>query len=122
METSRNLHSTPTLEPVRFAEFLLLRQRISDEQWLAALAGHWSANVARRRRIGRTIVDFGFLPAEVVEAEARAFHEDIDVVEVTPRSERPTVPPPFRDGPGARSGDNLPRYIARMPTPRPGEA
>lgn len=69
-----------TLEPVRFGEFLRDRQLIDDEQWLAALADHWSA--PGRRRIGATIVARGFLSAEVVEAEARAFHDELDVVEV----------------------------------------
>lgn len=86
-----------TLEPVRFGEFLLARQLITDEQWLAALADHWSnAVTGRYRRIGATIVEWGFLAPEVVEAEARAFHDDIDVIEVIPRSERVTVPPPHR--------------------------
>jgi hypothetical protein len=85
------------LEPVRFGEFLLTRNLITDEQWLAALADHWSNAVnGRYRRIGATIVEWGFLAPEVVEAEARAFHEDIDVIEVIPRSERVTVPPPHR--------------------------
>ncbi len=83
-----------TLEPVRFGEFLLLRNLISDEQWLAALAEHWSAPGGARRPIGSTIVAAGFLAREVVEREARAFHDDIDVVEVIPRSERNTVPLP----------------------------
>ena len=81
-----------TLEPVRFGEFLRDRNLISDEQWLAALALHWSA--PRRRRIGTTIVEAGFLPVEVVEAEARAFHDDIEVIEVIPRSEKATAPMP----------------------------
>ncbi|HEY1558341.1 MAG TPA: hypothetical protein VGF94_26125 [Kofleriaceae bacterium] len=83
-----------TLEPVRFGEFLLLRNLISDEQWLAALAAHWSA--PRRDKIGTTIVQNGFLSADIVEAEARVFHDEIDVVEVTPRSERSTTPMPHR--------------------------
>ncbi len=82
-----------TLEPVRFGEFLRDRALISDEQWLAALAHHWSA--ARRRKIGATIVEMGFLSQEVMEAEARAFHDDLDIVEVVPRSERNTVPMPL---------------------------
>lgn len=79
-----------TLEPVRFGEFLRDRHLITDEQWLAALAIHWSAPT--RRKIGATIIEHGFLPAEVVEAEARAFHDDLDVVEVIPRSEKLTQP------------------------------
>ena len=86
-----------TLEPVRFGEFLLVRNLISDEQWLAALAQHWSqAAMGVRTRIGNTIVEHGFLAREVVEREARAFHDEIEVVEVVPRSERITVPPPHR--------------------------
>jgi hypothetical protein len=69
-----------TLEPLRFGEFLRDRRLIDDDQWLAALADHWSA--PRHRSIGATIVARGFLSAEVVEAEARAFHDDLEVVEV----------------------------------------
>ena len=50
----------------------------------------------RHRRIGTTIVEGGFLEPEMVEAEARAFHDDLEVVEVIPRSEAVTVPPPYR--------------------------
>jgi hypothetical protein len=82
-----------TLEPVRFGEFLRDRQLISDEQWLAALAEHWSRPY--QSRIGDTIVKNGFLPAATVEAEARVFHDDLDVVEVIPRTEKTTLPIPF---------------------------
>jgi len=78
-----------TLEPVRFGEFLRDRKLITEEQWLAALADHWSAPI--RRPIGVTIVLRGYLSKEIVEAEARVFHEDLEVVEVTLRSDRPTV-------------------------------
>ena len=88
-----------TLEPVRFGEFLLHRNLISDEQWLAALAEHWSlAVLGKRSRIGNMIVDNGFLAKDVVEREARAFHDEIDVVEIVetaPRSERVTIPSPL---------------------------
>jgi hypothetical protein len=93
------MHARPiaTLEPVRFGEFLLHRHQITDEQWLAALAEHWSdATIGRRRKIGTTIIEHGFCAPEVVEAEARVFHDEIDVVEVEPRSERVTAPPPYR--------------------------
>lgn len=76
-----------TLEPVRFGEFLRERSLITEEQWLAALAQHWSAPL--RRRIGATIVERGYLTADVVEAAARAYHE-LDVVEVW--SSDPTAP------------------------------
>ena len=90
----------PTLEPVRFGEFLLARQQITDEQWLAALAAHWSDAVSgKHERIGKTIVENGFLARETVEAEARAFHDEIEVIEITdnaPRSERVTLELPVR--------------------------
>jgi hypothetical protein len=94
METHRPV---ATLEPVRFGEFLRDRQLISDEQWLAALAQHWSEPLIgrKKRKIGTTIVENGYLPADVVESEARVFHDDLDVVEVVealPRSERTTLP------------------------------
>ena len=69
----------PSLEPVRFGEFLRDRSLISDEQWIAALASHWSS---RRSRIGDAIVAHGFLPQAVVESEARVFHDDLEVIEV----------------------------------------
>jgi hypothetical protein len=85
-----------TLEPVRFGEFLRDRHLISDEQWLAALAQHWSEPLTgRRRMIGATIIENGYLAPEVVEAEARVFHDDLDVIEieeVLPRSEKTTLP------------------------------
>jgi hypothetical protein len=81
----------PTLEPVRFGEFLRERHLISDEQWLEALAWHWSNPGLR---IGETIVEHGYLPGHVVESEARVFHDDLEVIEVVARSERTTVPLP----------------------------
>lgn len=68
-----------TLQPVRFGEFLRDQRLITDEQWLAALAVHWSE---RRARIGRIIAEHGFLGHAEVERQARAFH-DLDVVEVS---------------------------------------
>ncbi len=95
MNMSRQVSAPATLEPVRFGEFLRDRHLISDEQWLAALAQHWSEPLdggRRRRLIGSTIIESGFLPAEVVEAEARIFHDDLEVVEVVPRTEKTTIP------------------------------
>ena len=84
----------PTLQPVRFGEFLRDRALLTDEQWLAALAGHWS-QPNYGARIGDTIVAAGFLSANVVEAEAKIFHDDLDVVEIAaapaPLSERKTA-------------------------------
>lgn len=96
MNTSRTQVPAATLEPVRFGEFLRDRHLISDEQWIAALAQHWSEPLdGRRRLIGTTIIENGFLPAEVVEAEARVFHDDLEVVEISEgvaRSEKTTLP------------------------------
>jgi hypothetical protein len=101
MNTSRQASLPATLEPVRFGEFLRDRHLISDEQWLSALARHWSEPLSGRRRLfGAVIIESGFLPADVVESEARAFHDDLEVVEVVdvvPRSEKTTLPvPPVR--------------------------
>lgn len=76
---SRGTHHGATLEPVRFGEFLRDRAVITDEQWLAALALHWSSPGSR---VGEAIVRQGFLSAGRVEDEARAFHDDLAVVEV----------------------------------------
>lgn len=70
------------LEPLRFGEYLRERNLITDEQLIAALAAHWSD---RRFTIGRTLVEQGILPFELVEAEARAYHHELDVVEVVDR-------------------------------------
>jgi hypothetical protein len=83
-----------TLEQVRFGEFLRDRALISDEQWLAALADHWSSPT--RRSIGATIVACGYLPAEIVEAEARVFHDELEVVEVVPGAAEPAAPRTLR--------------------------
>ena len=96
MNTSRTPLTPATLEPVRFGEFLRDRNLISDEQWISALAQHWSEPLdGRRRLIGTTIIECGYLPADVVEAEARVFHDDLEVVEVVEgvhRSEKTTLP------------------------------
>ena len=68
------------LVAVRFGEFLRDCDLISDEQWLAALASHWSEEP--RRRIGDIVVAHGYLPADVVERAADQFHDGLDVVEV----------------------------------------
>jgi len=94
------MRTAATLEPVRFGEFLRDRHLITDEQWLAALAEHWSsmATGSKRRRIGATIAAAGYLAKDVIEAEAQAFHDGLDVVEIDdlmPRSERTTTPVPM---------------------------
>lgn len=71
------------LVAVRFGEFLRDCELITDEQWLAALAAHWSEEP--RRRIGDIVVAHGYLPADVVERAAHQFHDGLDVVEVVAR-------------------------------------
>lgn len=72
------------LETVRFGEFLRDQMLLSEEQWLSALAAHWSD--ARRRRFGAIVVALGYLPEDIVERAAAEFHDGLDVVEVnTPR-------------------------------------
>ena len=74
------------LETVRFGEFLRDQMLLSEEQWLAALAQHWSAEP--RQRIGEAVVALGFLSAEIVERAADEFHDGLDVVEIS-LSQRP---------------------------------
>lgn len=68
------------LVAVRFGEFLRDCDLITDEQWLAALASHWSEEP--RRRIGDIVIAHGYLPAEVVEQAAHEFHDGLEVIEV----------------------------------------
>lgn len=72
--------TSPALVTVRFGEFLREQNLISDEQWLAALATHWSESP--RRRLGDTLVELDILPSEIVEQAADHFHDGLDVVEV----------------------------------------
>lgn len=69
------------LETVRFGEFLRDQLLLSEEQWLAALARHWSAEP--RIRIGAAVVELGFLSEEIVERAAEEFHDGLDVVEIS---------------------------------------
>jgi len=73
-------NTAATLVTVRFGEFLRERNLISEEQWLAALATHWSETP--RRRLGDTLVDLDILPSGIVEEAADVFHDGLDVVEV----------------------------------------
>lgn len=85
------------LEPIRFGEFLRDRHLISDEQWLAALATHWSS---RQHLIGRTIAELRFMSLVEIEREARAFH-DLDIVEVDEDDEDEEPGAPHADRPRA---------------------
>lgn len=72
---------TAVLVTVRFGEYLRDQLLLSEEQWLAALAAHWSEEP--RRRFGDTVVAQGFLSADAVERAAAEFHDGLDVVEIS---------------------------------------
>ena len=65
------------LEPVRFGDFLVEKQLISDGQLLDALADHWISG----RRLGETIVRRGYLSAEELSRHLAEF-EGLTVVYV----------------------------------------
>ena len=65
------------LQRIRFGEFLVEKNILSDEQLLAALAEHWSNG----GRIGAAITRAGFLPADEIERQAALYH-DLDVIEI----------------------------------------
>ena len=65
------------LQRIRFGEFLVEKNILSDEQLLAALAEHWSNG----GRIGAAITRSGFLPEEEIERQAAIYH-DLDVIEI----------------------------------------
>lgn len=92
MDTHRSRRVTAprqaVLVTVRFGEFLRDQLLLSEEQWLACLAAHWSEEP--RRRFGDTVVAQGFLSADAVERAAAEFHDGLDVVEIS--SSRRTDP------------------------------
>jgi hypothetical protein len=65
------------LQRIRFGEFLVEKNMLSDEQLLAALAEHWSNG----GRIGAAISRNGFLPSDEIERQAALYH-DLDVIEI----------------------------------------
>jgi len=85
------------LVTVRFGEYLRDQLLLSEEQWLACLAAHWSDEP--RRRFGDTVVAQGFLSVEAVERAAAEFHDGLDVVEISEdlSTDRPTSYLPTSD-------------------------
>jgi hypothetical protein len=71
----------PTLEPIRFGEYLLERKLISDGEYLDALADHF----ANGGRFGSALARRGILSADAVERFAAEYHS-LRVVEVAPTS------------------------------------
>jgi hypothetical protein len=69
------------LVTVRFGEYLRDQLLLSDEQWLACLAAHWSEEP--RRRFGDTVVSQGYLSVDAVERAAAEFHDGLDVVAIS---------------------------------------
>ena len=65
------------LQRIRFGEYLVEKNILSDEQLIAALAEHWSNG----GRIGAAISRAGFLPSEEIERQAALYH-DLDVIEI----------------------------------------
>ncbi len=76
-QTNTAQKSSLGLEPIRFGEFLLERQALTDEQLLDALADHWSNG----GRIGSAVSRRGFLTQTQVEGFATRYH-GLDTVEV----------------------------------------
>jgi len=69
----------PTLEPIRFGEYLLERKAITDGEYLDALADH----LANGGRFGEAVRRRGILSLEEVERLAADYHA-LRVVEVAP--------------------------------------
>ena len=69
----------PTLEPIRFGEYLLERKAISDGEFLDALADHF----ANGGRFGVALSRRGILATDEVERLASEYHA-LRVVEVAP--------------------------------------
>ena len=69
----------PTLEPIRFGEYLLERKAITDGQYLDALADHF----ANGGRFGEAVLRRGILTKDEVERLAADYHA-LRVVEVAP--------------------------------------
>jgi hypothetical protein len=69
----------PTLEPIRFGEYLLERRAISDGEYLDALADHY----ANGGRFGAALCRRGILSCDEVERLAAEYHA-LRVVEVAP--------------------------------------
>ncbi len=71
--------AAPTLEPIRFGEYLLERQAISDGEYLDALADHF----ANGGRFGTALARRGIMAEPDVERFAAEYHA-LRVVEVAP--------------------------------------
>ena len=69
----------PTLEPIRFGEYLLERKVISDGEYLDALADHF----ANGGRFGIALARRGIMSTDTVERFAAEYHA-LRVVEVAP--------------------------------------
>ena len=67
--------TSSALKPIRFGEFLVEKQVLSDGQLLDALAEHWMTG----RRLGETICSKGYLAQDDVERLATEY-ENLKVV------------------------------------------
>ena len=68
---------SPTLQAIRFGEYLCEQKAINEEQLLDALGSHW----AGAGRIGQVIANRGYLSRAEVEEYAVRYH-NLDVIEV----------------------------------------
>ena len=71
--------AAPTLEPIRFGEYLLERRAISDGEYLDALADHF----ANGGRFGLALQRRGIMKEDDIERFAAEYHA-LRVVEVAP--------------------------------------
>jgi hypothetical protein len=66
-----------TLQTLRFGDFLVEKQRITEDQLLDALAEHWMSGC----RIGESVARKGYVSAEEIERLA-AEYENLTIVYV----------------------------------------
>jgi hypothetical protein len=67
------------LKEIRFGDFLLDRQAITEEQYLDVLADHW----VNGGKFGAAVSRKGILATEAIEALAAEYHA-VKVVDVSP--------------------------------------
>jgi hypothetical protein len=72
-----NASSSTALQPVRFGEFLVERNVISEGALLDSLADHWVQGC----RLGESVARRGYLPSDEVERLAAEF-QNLHVVYV----------------------------------------
>ena len=79
MPGKRRDDGRPTLEPIRFGDYLVERRALDEGQLLDVLADHW----ANGGRLGDAIVRRAYLSVDEIEVLAAEYHR-LDVVEISP--------------------------------------